>query len=83
MKATLEFDLPMEQEEFDAACKATKYKAALDEVWDKLFRPRHKHGYCDERFNALVEDEKVQQVLDVLEDMYRGVCNEWLRDDEL
>lgn len=45
MKATLSFNLPEEQEEFQAAANAGKYRAALWEISQRVFRPARKHGY--------------------------------------
>lgn len=45
MKATLSFNLPEEQEEFQAAVDAGKYRAALWEISQRVFRPARKHGY--------------------------------------
>ena len=44
MKAILNYNLPEEREEFETALNGWKYKLTLDEMWDVLFRPRHKHG---------------------------------------
>ena len=38
MKATLEFNLPEENEEFELAKNAVKYSIVLDEVDERLFR---------------------------------------------
>ena len=55
MKATLTFNLPEEQEEFDTAIKAADYKIALWDIAQEIFRPARKHGY---------PNEAVQKVLD-------------------
>lgn len=55
MKATLSFNLPEEQEEFQAAIDAGKYRAALWEVSQRVFRPARKHGYADVRVQALLD----------------------------
>ena len=44
-KASLSFSLPEEQESFDAALNGWKYKAAVEDIWQNVFRPRYKHGY--------------------------------------
>ncbi len=63
MKGILEFDLPMEQEEFDAAANAGKLSAALFDVRQQVFRPARKHGYSRADIQQLVEklDELVVQ----------------------
>ena len=45
MRATLSFNLPEEQEEFNTAVNAGKYKVALWDIGQEVFRPARKHGY--------------------------------------
>lgn len=45
MKATLSFNLPEERDEFETAVNAGKYKSALWEISQRVFRPARKHGY--------------------------------------
>ena len=45
MKATLTFNLPDEEEQFSDAINGSKYKEFKEEVWNSIFRGRHKHGY--------------------------------------
>ena len=52
-KVILEFNLPEEREAFEDATKGSEYKWALEDIWDKVFRPRHKHGYNDPILNNL------------------------------
>ena len=48
MKATLEFNLPEEIEEFETANKAPSYKSTIDKM-DEYLRVELKHGnYSDE-----------------------------------
>ena len=54
MKGKLVFNLPEEQEEFEAATKGMHYKGQLDEIWHIFFRPRHKHGFQDAGINKLL-----------------------------
>lgn len=69
-KVTLEFNLPEEREAFEDATKGSEYRWALEEVWDKVFRPRHKHGYNDPILNKLMDDVKVNDALNILEEIY-------------
>lgn len=55
MKATLTFNLPEERDEFETAVNAGKYRAALWEIGQQVFRPARKHGYSDARIQALVD----------------------------
>lgn len=43
MKSILEFNLPEEKEEFEAATKALLYKEKIDSLYDKVFRPYLKY----------------------------------------
>lgn len=70
MKATLEFNLPEEIEEYQDAMNGTKYKIQIDDVWNKIFRPRHKHGYKNEEINNLLESDEAQKLMDLLEEIY-------------
>ena len=72
-KITIKYDLPEEREEFDAAHKGMDYKIALDDIYDKLFRPRHKHGYPDSRLDKLCNNRNVSKAIDILEQMYRDI----------
>lgn len=54
MNATLTFQLPEEQEEFDTVLKAQPMSTALFEISQELFRPARKHGYMDHRIQELM-----------------------------
>jgi hypothetical protein len=45
VKGILEFNLPEESGEFEDAINAPKYRAALFETRQQVFRPARKHGY--------------------------------------
>jgi hypothetical protein len=75
MKATLSFNLPEERDEFETAVNAGKYKAALWEVSQYVFRPARKHGYADARIQALIDKLDAVKVPDFdgyTEDMVGG-----------
>jgi len=66
---------------------AWKYKLLCDDVWDKIFRPRHKHGYMDKELNDLLgldfsekavtpEQEAANKVMDKLEEIWREMREE-------
>lgn len=84
MKVILEFDRYVEAEELDAALNGGKYKDKLDEVWNNVFRPYHKHGYsngriqeilaCDENGNP--KHPEAHELLDFLETLYRETVYE-------
>lgn len=77
MKGILEFDLPEEREDFETAQHGWKYKCMIDDVWEKLFRPYHKHGYSNAEINELLEKEDCQKLLQHLEGLYREVKNSY------
>ena len=67
MKAILEFNLPEEQEEFDAAVNGGVCKDMLDEVWQQCFRPLYKFGYSDPKLQALLDGEHGDTIADAIE----------------
>jgi hypothetical protein len=86
-KVTITFDSYEEQEELDCALNGVKYKNQVDEMWQKLFRPRNKHGYNNQRLNELlclcsdsIEETQSQkdcnELMDLLEELYREVLND-------
>jgi hypothetical protein len=78
-RATLEFDLPEAQEEFETAVNAWKYKVRIEDIWDQVFRPFYKHGYRDKELNDLLDKlgDDGSKIIDKLADLYR----ETARDD--
>lgn len=77
MKAKLEFNLPEEREEYEAAVNGARNQLRIEDIWEELFRPRHKHGYNNERLQQLLADDKVNEALDILEDLYRYVITKY------
>jgi hypothetical protein len=75
MKATLTFTLPEEQEEFELAQNGWKYKGQVEEIWQKVFRPYHKHGYGDQEIDALLENDDCRKLFNFLEARYREAIN--------
>jgi hypothetical protein len=54
--------------------KAYDYKRAIHEVWEVLFRPRHKHGYHNDRVNEIIaQNPAVNELMDFLEESYREI----------
>jgi len=75
MKATLSFNLPEERDEFETAVNAGKYRAALQEIAQSVFRPARKHGYADARIQTLVDKldlVKVPSMYGYTEEMVGG-----------
>lgn len=61
--ATLTYNLPEDESEFNRAVKGAAAHSALWDVGQEVFRPARKHGYTDTRIQRLIEalDELVQQ----------------------
>jgi len=87
LKITIEFDGYEEREDLNDALKGGEYKSKLDEIWQELFRPRHKHGYSDSDINNLlglhVSEEEMQAthiacnaLMDAIEKIYQRVVSE-------
>lgn len=55
MEAVLKFKLPEDQEDFDNACKGSKY---YNFMWDlsQILRDKLKHGHTYESADAVLED---------------------------
>ncbi len=65
--------------------KARDMHIALDEIWNKVFRPSFKHGYSDEKLNNLIEacgeDEKgysnANELIWRLGELYNEIIREY------
>jgi hypothetical protein len=77
MKATLEFQLPEDQEELDSALNANKYYSILFEIRNQIFRPSRKHGYSDPEIQALVESlgDKGHDLIQMLEQKFNELLD--------
>ena len=80
MKANLQFNLPEETEEFNAAVNGKKYKDQVEAVWSQLFRPRYKHGYANPVINLLLsgesDEDPCNKLMTELEKLYREITYE-------
>ena len=65
MKATLSFNLPEERDEFETAVNAGKYKAALWEISQRVFRPARKHGYSNPHIQKLLDTADTDDMYEV------------------
>lgn len=77
MKATLEFNLPEDQDAFDDAVRAQKMRSALSEVWLQVFRPAFKHGYPDKRIDELMQIPHSHELVERLGQMYHEILEEY------
>ena len=76
MKVTLEFDGHDEREEYENAINGGKYKGQIEDMWQHLFHPRHKHGYDDPALNLLLENSCCDTLMDKLEEIYQRVIKD-------
>jgi hypothetical protein len=49
--------------------EALKYLIALQEVWEKVFRPNLKHGYSSEILDADVASEVIEQLASIFNEV--------------
>jgi hypothetical protein len=74
MKASLEFNLPEDKEELDAALKGSLYKARIDELYDQVFRPHIKYGKpILEETESKMQELSEEQLL-VIEALWKKVA---------
>jgi hypothetical protein len=62
---------------------AFTYKDAFEQVWERLFRPRHKHGYTSETINDILKINTLSDdtcsstnanvLMDTLEQEYQAI----------
>lgn len=79
MKATLSFDMYEEKEAFNDAVNGGKYKAALEEIWQQVFRPAFKHGYSKAGLTEL--SDRDYEVIEKLSEIYQEVMKEYVHND--
>jgi len=82
MKASLHFNLPEEQNEFEDAVALGKMKAVLWDISQEIFRPARKHGYADHRMKKFVDEngdlkDDVAEAIGVLEEMFYDFIREY------
>ncbi len=70
MKATMEFKLPEEQEEYDLMNKAMEMSFLLHDIEQDIFRPHRKHGYAHQRLAELCHNDDVTEAIGLLEELY-------------
>lgn len=75
-KAILEFNLPEERDEHELALNGWRYQCQVDDIWNKVFRPRHKHGYANQELDKLVNSKNGAKLMDMLEQLYRDAIHE-------
>lgn len=55
MHGSLVFNLPEDQEAFEQAQMASQMSYAIEEVYQRVFRPASKHGYPDKELEELIQ----------------------------
>ena len=68
-KITLEFT---DIEQAQHAINGVKYSLALDDIWEKVFRPNNKHSYG----NKILDKEESYEVIEELMKIYQEVIGE-------
>ena len=78
MKVILEFCPYEDSDALDAALNGGKYKAQLDDLWSRLFRPYRKHGYGHKKLQECIEanPEVADTIIEGLIEIYQGVVHE-------
>ena len=65
--------------------KAEYYKNALEEVWQRCFRPFWKHGFSGELAELtekdLITHDELTRVIDLIGERYQVICDEVNNDD--
>lgn len=79
MKATLEFNLPEDQEDFQDAQDGAKYKLVLDTLLTEVLRPIWKHGAMPKfTDNKELTDEQKSVVSEWSDDLAHTIIPELL-----
>lgn len=68
MKTTLEFNLPEEKEELQAALNGSLCKARIDTLYDEVFRPHFKYD------KPILSQELTEEQLAVIEQLWKNVA---------
>ena len=75
MKSTIEFTLPEEREELNDALNGSRYKAMIDTLYDKVFRPHIKYNHPLIAKSESEMEELTQKQLAIIEQMWYNVFN--------
>lgn len=75
MKATLEFNLPEEQEWFEAAVNGDKAKRLIDELYDSVFRKYIKYE------NKILDTELSERDYAVIDEICKQVREHFYNED--
>lgn len=75
MKSIIEFNLPEEREELNDALNGSRYKARIETLYDKVFRPHLKYGKPLMTKSEIEMEELTQEQLAIIEQIYENVFN--------
>lgn len=75
MKSTIKFNLPEEREELNNALNGSRYKARIDTLYDRVFRPHIKHGKPLIAKSEIEMEELTQEQLAIIEQIWYNVFN--------
>lgn len=75
MKSTIKFNLPEEREELNNALNGSRYKARIDTLYDRVFRPHIKHGKPLIAKSEIEMEELTQEQLAIIEQVWYNVFN--------
>lgn len=73
MKTTLEFNLPEEKEELQAALDGSLYKVRIDTLYDEVFRPHFKYDKPILPNDESSMQELTEEQLAVIEQLWENV----------
>ena len=74
MKATLEYNLPEDMEEYELAMNGGAAHSALVDIAQQVFRPARKHGYSYPELKALAEGNEA--LIAKLEELFYTIVEE-------
>lgn len=73
MKTTISFDLPEEREELNDALNGGKYKARIDTLYDKVFRPHMRYSKPLLAKDETSMQELTDDQLEIIEQIWENV----------
>lgn len=73
MKSKIEFTLPEEREELNDALNGSRYKARIDTLYDKVFRPHIKYNHPLIAKSESEMEELTQEQLNVIVQIWENV----------
>lgn len=73
-KVTIDCDT---SEDAKVVIDAYRYREAFNNIWESMFRPRHKHGYDNSTINDILHrSEDANELMSCLEEIYHSISND-------